>query len=312
MRPAVSVIVPVYRAERFLAQCVESVLAQSRSDLELLLIDDGSPDGSGSLCDGYARLDARVRVIHQQNAGVSAARNAGLERAAGDYIAFVDADDWVEPDWLESMLAALDGEPGADICACGHLRHEDERTEDRSARLCTGFLSPDEAFCSALRGGIDGYCWNKLFYAPLFKELRFDPAISVLEDLLLCQRAILQSRGVVCLPRPLYHYRIHGLSALHQLDKRLSSEPAAWAELLRLASGSTLREDSAVFGFVQQTNLNARRADLAGKREEAAQLRASLRPCVRRALTAGTIPTGERGKLALKLAFPALISERYL
>ena len=103
-KETVSVIVPVYNIAAELPRCVESVLAQTWDALEVILVDDGSTDGSGSLCDSFARQDARVRVIHQKNAGVSAARNAGVSRATGEYLAFVDSDDYVEPELYEKMV----------------------------------------------------------------------------------------------------------------------------------------------------------------------------------------------------------------
>ena len=101
--PLFSVIVPVYNAEKYLAQCVDSILSQTCGDFELILVDDGSPDGSGALCDGYAARDSRVTVIHQANAGPTPARKAGIDRAKGAYVCFVDSDDWVETRWLEVL-----------------------------------------------------------------------------------------------------------------------------------------------------------------------------------------------------------------
>ena len=103
-QPSFSVIVPVYKAEATLEKCAKSILAQAPADLELILVDDGSPDGSGALCDRLAEQDSRVRVIHQKNAGASAARNAGLDAASGRYLQFVDADDWVLPGLYEAAL----------------------------------------------------------------------------------------------------------------------------------------------------------------------------------------------------------------
>ena len=117
--PAISVIVPVYQAEALLPQCVESVLAQTFSDWELLLIDDGSRDGSPTLCDGYAARDPRIRVFHKPNGGVSTARNLGLEQATGPYIAFLDADDTFEPAALETLWY-LREKAGADSAGCAH------------------------------------------------------------------------------------------------------------------------------------------------------------------------------------------------
>ena len=107
-RPLFSVIIPVYNAEKYLAQCVDSLLDQDFSDFELLLVDDGSPDGSGVLCDEYAAKDERVQVIHQANAGPTPARRRGLERARGEYICFVDADDWVKPAYFRTIKSYID------------------------------------------------------------------------------------------------------------------------------------------------------------------------------------------------------------
>ena len=113
-RPAVSVIVPVYKVEDCLPACAESLLGQTFTDFERILVEDGSPDGCGALCDSYAARDSRVKVIHRQNGGLSAARNSGLDAARGEAIAFVDADDAVAPDYLEKLRAALE-KAGADM-----------------------------------------------------------------------------------------------------------------------------------------------------------------------------------------------------
>jgi glycosyltransferase involved in cell wall biosynthesis len=117
--PQISIIVPVYRAEKTLETCVNSVLAQTFGDWELILVDDGSDDESGRMCDTFSAADARIKVIHQQNAGVSAARNAGIAEASGDWIAFLDSDDWLEPQMYETLLNEMH-KTGADTAGCGH------------------------------------------------------------------------------------------------------------------------------------------------------------------------------------------------
>ena len=119
--PEISVIVPVYRAESFLRKCTDSILNQTFQDLELLLIDDGSPDHSGALCDQIAKEDPRVRVFHKDNGGVSSARNLGMTQANGQYFAFADSDDWLPPDALETLYTALTA-AGADTAGGGHWR----------------------------------------------------------------------------------------------------------------------------------------------------------------------------------------------
>ena len=116
--PLISVIVPVYNVEPYLTACVESVLRQTYSNLEVILLDDGSTDGSGRLCDGFAQKDARVRAVHQQNSGVSAARNAGLDMAKGDYLYFLDGDDWALETMVEETVSIMEA-GGYDLCAWG-------------------------------------------------------------------------------------------------------------------------------------------------------------------------------------------------
>ncbi len=117
----VSIIVPVYQVKEYVGECVESLRAQTYTNLEILLVDDGSTDGSGEICDEYVRSDNRIRVIHQKNRGLSAARNTGLDQAAGEYVAFVDSDDVVLPDFIETLYD-LSGRYQADIAACAFVR----------------------------------------------------------------------------------------------------------------------------------------------------------------------------------------------
>ena len=120
--PKVSIIVPVYNAEKYLQECVESVLCQTLSDIELILVDDGSTDSSPALCDQYAVQDYRVKVIHKPNGRAASARNAGLRAASGEYVAFVDADDWISPDMYEKML-----QTNADVTLCDYVRFQGEK-----------------------------------------------------------------------------------------------------------------------------------------------------------------------------------------
>ena len=126
--PDVSIIVPIYNVERYLSRCIDSILSQSFIDFELILLDDGSPDRCGFICDEYAVKDDRIRVIHQENAKISATRNAGLDAAEGEWIAFIDADDWIHKDYLKILLAgALDD---TDIVICGFLNILNDMVKD--------------------------------------------------------------------------------------------------------------------------------------------------------------------------------------
>ena len=172
--PEISVIVPVYRAEAFLRKCTESILAQTMGELEVLLIDDGSPDGSGALCDQIAGEDSRVRVFHKENGGVSSARNLGMAQARGTYLSFVDADDWLPADALETLYRAL-REAGADTAGGAHNRVEtDGRQEKEPGALPAGVYGPEEirrGIVDRLLGErmgkpgevLNGFVWRFLF-----------------------------------------------------------------------------------------------------------------------------------------------------
>ena len=131
-QPKISVIVPVYKVEKFLDRCVESIVGQTYENLEIILVDDGSPDNCPSMCDKWAEKDSRIKVIHKENGGVSSARNAALDAATGDFIGFVDSDDWIEPDMYESLMMRID-ETGKDIAVCSYYSIEvsGERNECR-------------------------------------------------------------------------------------------------------------------------------------------------------------------------------------
>lgn len=167
--PEVSVIVPVYKVEKYVEKCLRSVLGQSFKDFELLVVDDGSPDGCGAICDRIAQEDQRVRVIHQENQGLGGARNTGIKEAAGQWLLFVDSDDWLEPQTIEHALAAVEGQ-GADMAMFAF------QAVDEEGRVLRTF-APDAPEGRALSaeewwGMLFGApcAWNKLYKAGLFEK----------------------------------------------------------------------------------------------------------------------------------------------
>ena len=211
MSDLVSVIVPVYNTGEYLAPCVESLVAQTYPNIELILVDDGSTDGSGAVCDEFARRDDRIKVIHQKNAGVSAARNAGLDAATGAYLTFVDADDGLVPAAVETALRYL-RENNADMVTYGWQKifSDDGHTEDcTEAFSCTedipGVLQEILAHYSAYGGG---YPWNKLWRRS-GDIPRFNPELYYFEDLEWVVRMLLGVQRIVVCPECLYRYRIH-------------------------------------------------------------------------------------------------------
>ena len=161
--PDLSIIVPVYGVEKYLSRCIDSILNQTFRDFELILIDDGSPDNCGAICDDYAARDSRIKVIHQQNKGVSAARNAALDVAIGSYLGFVDGDDWVEPEMYETMIDAMK-QWQTDMVVCGS-NHFNEKGQYLRSILTSEGVYDKEQMLSMLYGQpnpLGGGCCNKL------------------------------------------------------------------------------------------------------------------------------------------------------
>lgn len=177
----ISVIVPVYRVEKYLNRCVDSILQQSYRDLEIILVDDGSPDQCGSICDHYAVIDARVVAIHQKNGGLSDARNAGLRIATGEYVGFVDSDDYVYPQMYEKLYETLKNS-GADISICNYAYVDEEtgRIDERmtgQSPIKNETMNCDQAL-SKINPLMEGYsyyvtAWNKLYKRSLFEDICF-------------------------------------------------------------------------------------------------------------------------------------------
>lgn len=197
---AISVIVPVYKAEKSIRRCVDSILAQTHTDWELYLIDDGSPDRSGAICDDYAAKDPRIKTIHKKNGGVSEARNLGIDLSHGEFIAFIDADDWVDADYLELLYQEKDSDL---VCGdhmyepLGHIRKGEKRTYE--GRTLAEYVTPKFIF--------NGYPWGKLFKTSILRKhaIRFKP-IKVYEDFIFCLEYASHCKRVSTTGSPSYHY----------------------------------------------------------------------------------------------------------
>ncbi len=203
----VSVIVPVYNVEEYLERCVDSILAQSYNHLEVVLVDDGATDSSGRICDDYADRDSRVRVIHKENGGLSSARNAGIDMASGDYLEFVDSDDWIEPDAVETMLH-LALEHRTELVTAGRYDVK-AKTGERKRGLCpprTEVISAEEMVRRMFRwSGCDSAACDKLFHRRLFREIRFPYGV-VCEDVPIMYRIVLDAGRVTMCSKPVYNY----------------------------------------------------------------------------------------------------------
>ena len=180
-RPLISVIVPVYNVAKYMDRCMKTVCGQTYKNLEILVIDDGSTDGSSALCDKWAAADSRIRLIRQPNQGLSAARNTALDVATGEWIAFVDSDDWIERDMYEG-LCRVAVENDADIVACGHIREYSKKSKVRSVSDIVKTVTPDEALKMVVEDRhLQNHVWSKIYRRRLFNEVRF-PVGEIYED----------------------------------------------------------------------------------------------------------------------------------
>ncbi len=219
MTPYFSIIVPVYRAEPYLRQCVDSILGQTFPDFELILVDDGSPDGSPALCDEYARKDGRVAALHQPNAGPTAARRNGLDRAQGEYVCFVDSDDWVVPHWLETVKDHIDENGGPDMVIFDYDR--DSGQPEQPVLAAEGYYDRARLeaeiypwmLCDVRRRPFGtqlfpGHLCTKAFRRELVcAHFIADERITVFEDAAMLYECVYHARSVYISRQRLYIYR---------------------------------------------------------------------------------------------------------
>ena len=205
----VSIIVPVYQVENYIRQCIDSILVQTFTDFELILVDDGSKDKSGQICDEYAVLDQRVKVIHKENGGLSDARNCGMDQAVGNYFMFVDSDDYIAPTMLEYLYKALMNKE-ADIAVCNFLHFfEEDRKRDFSTNIQSEVLSGAEIFYSRKNERVYGIwtvAWNKLYKRETLGNVRFRFG-KYHEDEFWANDIYQMDIKVVTIPECLYYYR---------------------------------------------------------------------------------------------------------
>ena len=226
MNELVSVIIPVYNADKYLAECIESVKNQTYKNLEILLINDGSKDKSGEICEQYAKNDARIRVIHKQNQGVSSARNDGISLSTGQYLTFIDSDDIVDENYVLSMYKkSVDTNADITLCRYSNLIQGNlfDVVEDLPEFLEVDFESEEfiNFVCRLLnyKSLVFGSSCRTLFKTDLIKELRFDPRIKISEDLLFSLCAVLKAKRFASVDKHLYFYRHAQNSATESYKK---------------------------------------------------------------------------------------------
>lgn len=240
-KPLVSVIVPVYNIERYVERCLESLIAQSYGALEIIVVDDGSTDKSGVVCDGLAKQDARIKVFHKKNGGLSDARNFGIKKARGEVMALVDGDDYVEPDYVEVMIRAMQ-DNDADVVICGFNNVKPKKTILDGKKATVKLLTEQE--------NLEIVAWNKLYKKKLFVENNIWYPIGVRnEDNLTTYRLFTKAKKVAYVDRMLYHYETRSDSIMEttKVEERLAMREKAAVEAVEyLRDDEDLRQAAEV------------------------------------------------------------------
>lgn len=223
----ISVIVPIYNVEPYLRRCLDSLVGQTHQNLEIILVDDGSPDGCGAICDEYAAKDERIIVIHKANGGVSSARNAGLEQATGDWIGWVDPDDWIQADMFEYLLKNAK-KYNADIAVCGLCKVYSDHQERFAVEEVTQLDNVQGMETLLENDLLQSYCCDKLWRRELWQGIVF-PLGKTFEDMCMVPLAFQRARKTVLLPEAKYFYRQHheSIVASTSLSNKLNHCAAA-------------------------------------------------------------------------------------
>lgn len=232
----ISIIVPVYNSENTLRRCVDSILAQTYQNFELLLIDDGSKDCSGEICDEYATIDSRVRVFHQENRGVSSARNVGLDNAYGEWITFCDSDDYLEVDALKIYSKYASLLPNVSIIRAGYKSISTYCSKDVSCKELSIIDCNSNVFFVIEKTQYYGFLWNSLFRSKEIENIRFDKDICWSEDHIFSAKAYLACKTIAFIPEVVYNHFMHETGSL--------SSPKDPYMLLRAANAEFLAKKS--------------------------------------------------------------------
>ena len=217
----VSIIVPIYNIEQYVGKCIESILAQTYPDFELILVDDGSPDDCGRICDEYGERDERIKVIHKKNGGLTSARNAGLSEAEGEWIMHVDGDDWIEPDMLESLIGAAQV-TGADLVFGDFMKYGPYAGYFKLPTWSGDKRESMSNYIAYMMTTIWGSIAKRSLY--IDNSLKSPEGISYCEDFHLIVRLCHFAKKVVNVHRPFYHYRYRPTSIMSNLNKKTEAD----------------------------------------------------------------------------------------
>ena len=237
----VSVIVPVYKVEYYIRECIDSILAQTYPDFELILVDDGSPDGCGRICDDYAKRDNRIKVVHKVNGGLTSARNAGLEVAKGEWIMHVDGDDWIEPDMIESLIEAAQI-TGADMVIGDFVKYGPSAGYNKLPTWSSDKKKSMTNYIAYVMTTIWGSIAKRSLYAD--HSLKSPDGISYCEDFHLIVRLCHFANKIVNVHRPFYHYRYRPASIMSNMNRKTEAdEQLVYQDTIRFFKEQGVYED---------------------------------------------------------------------
>lgn len=246
----ISVIVPVYNTKKYLQKCLNSILDQTYTDLEILFVDDGSTDGSGELLDTFTLLDKRIRVIHQENKGVCAARNVGIEESSGEYLSFIDSDDTLEPDIYETLMGLI-LKYGVDIAHCSYSRITGGLSKPIGGSGALYLHDTTQALECLLTGTLFvGSCWTKLYARELFDSVRFSSSLKTNEDMLVNFQLFRQVNKSAFIDVCKYNYLTSDTSSCVRTPQRKRAE-----DLLEVNRQMLSKNDCPKMNFILENRL---------------------------------------------------------
>lgn len=218
----ITVVIPVYNVEQYIEECIESVINQTYTNLEIILVDDGSTDNSGNICNKFEKIDKRIKVIHKANGGLSDARNIGLKVSTGEYIQFIDSDDYIEKDMIETLYKTIN-EYNADIAICNHYVLKNGKTSNDSTGIITIYNNKEVLKEFLLDTKIRAYTWEKLWKKSLFEGIEF-PFGRKFEDIATTPKLFWKAEKIVLNDIPKYYYRQREGSIMNKQSNELRLE----------------------------------------------------------------------------------------
>ncbi len=236
--PLITVIVPVFNTQKHLSKCIDSIINQSYQNLQILLINDGSTDNSPAICDAYAERDSRIRVIHKENKGVSSARNLGIEISTGDYISFIDSDDWLEPGAYEHLVGCIFEHKVGAVIFEYFVDYESGKSVHKAYNQLNGFMDRVKAIETTI-SPVNRFAWSKIYARELIENVRFDQNIHIGEDTLFACNALGNAQSAYYTSKPLYHHVQSEVSATRcAFNKKRFTGIEAYQRLLQLCQSN--------------------------------------------------------------------------